>query len=279
MKRTLIRYLQIFIFTAGSLSCTSPNLYEDLASNKESDAALFEDAQKLIDDGDYTGAINKLLATTADFQASVRVKETLAGAYAARCGMEFLTFVGNLGNGGADSLFKIAMNGFVGVSTDNYADCQAAEAVIEGMGAASVRSSSQNLFMLFLELAKLGNRVRSVADVDPVATGDGTVDATFDCMDSVPLADAKEIIDSFSKVLENLTAVGAAAVSGAESITEIATLCGAACVNLDYSGGDPDPEVADETDAPILLVRALLNSQAVGVGSCNDPDPANCICL
>lgn len=278
MKSKLIRLLQILIFTAGTLSCTGSNLYKDLASNKETDAALYEDAQKLIDSGDYTGAINKILATSATFQAETRTKESLAGAYAARCGMVFLTFVNNLSNGGSNSIFKTAMNGFVGVDTSNYADCQAAETLIEGMGNALSRSSSENFFMLFLELAKMGNRIRSVADISPSATGDGTVDATFNCRSSVPIADAKEIIDSFSKIIENLTALTAqgASVNGAGSISDIATICGASCVTLDYSAtGGPG---ADETDPPIILVRAMLNSSAIGVGSCNNADPTTCIC-
>lgn len=277
MKRNLFKLLQLLIITAGVLSCTGANLYKDLASNKESDEALYEDAQKLIDDGDYTGAINKILSTTSGFQAETRVKESLAGAYAARCGMEFLTFVNNLSNGGSSSIFQIAMNGFVGISTSNYADCKTAEGIVEGMGNALSRTSSQNFFMLFLELAKLGNRVRSVADATP-ATGDGTVDAGFNCRTSVPIADAKEIIDSFSKIIENLTALTAqgASVNGAGSISGIATACGAACLNLDYSAtGGPG---ADETDPPIILSRAMINSSAVGVGACNNPDPTQCIC-
>ncbi len=274
MKKNAFNIFQITIVAVGLLSCTGSNLYKDLASNKSSDAALYEDAQKLIDSADYTGAINKILATTAGFQAEARVKESLAGAYAARCGMVFLTFVSNLTNGGSSSLFKIAMNGFVGVDASNYADCKTAETIIEGMGNALSRTSSQNFFMLFLELAKMGNRIRSVADITPTTTGDGVVDGAFNCRSSVPIADAKEIIDSFSKLIENLTALTAqgASVNGAGSISGIAATCGAACLNLVYS----TPPV--ETDTPIILSRALLNSQAIGVGICNNADPTTCLC-
>lgn len=274
MKKNIFTIVQVLIAMAGALSCTGSNLYKDLASNKTSDNALYEDAQKLIDSADYTGAIAKILATTPTFQAETRVKESLAGAYAARCGMVFLTFVGNLTNGGTNSLFKIAMNGFVGVSTANYADCKTAEGIIEGMGNALSRTASQNFFMLFLELGKMGNRIRSVADISPTATGDGVVDGGFNCRSSVPIADAKEIVDSFSKLIENLTALTAqgASVSGAGSISGIAATCGASCLNLVYS-----TPVA-ETDLPIVLSRALLNSQTIGVGTCNNANPITCIC-
>lgn len=278
MRRNLLRIVQIFIVTAGVLSCTGANLYKDMASNKTSDEALYEDAQKLIDSGDYTAAISKILTTTATFQGETRVKESLAGAYAARCGLEFLTFVSNLSNGGASSFFQIAMNGFVGVSTSNYADCDTAEGIIEGMGSAAARSTSQNFFLLFLEMAKIGNRVRSVADVLPTAVGDGTVDAGFNCRTSVPIADAQEIIESFSKLLENMTALTAAGatVSGTGSISSIAGLCGAACTTIDYSGGGGGG--VDELDAAIIVSRALINSQSFGVGSCNNADPTTCVC-
>lgn len=275
MKRNLFKLLEILIITTGVLSCTGANLYKDLASNKESDEALYEDAQKLIDDGDYTAAIDKLESTTSGFQAQARVKESLAGAYAARCGMEFLPFVNNLTGGTSDGLFKLAMNGFVGVDTGNYADCKTAETIIESVGAIGQRTQSQNLFLLILELAKMGNRIRSVADVDPSATGDGTVDATFDCRDSVPIADAQEIIESFYKFIAQFGAVGTVLSGVGGGIDDFITDYGGSLPALDYSTNDPG---ADEMDAPIMTIRNLLNAQSFGIGSCANADPTTCIC-
>jgi len=275
MKRNLFRILQLLIITSGVLSCTGANLYKDMASNKESDAALFEDAQKLIDSGDYTGAINKILATTTTFQAETRVKESLAGAYAARCGMEFLPFVQNLTGGSSSGLFSLAMNGFVGVDTANYADCQTAETIIEGIGAIGVRTQSQNLFLMILELAKMGNRIRAVADIAPSATGDGTVDATYNCRTSVPIAEVQEIMASFYKFIAQFGAVGAT-LSGVGGIQTFISTYGGSLPALDYSGGGGAG--ADELDTPIIVGRALLNAQSFGIGSCNNADPTTCLC-
>jgi len=275
MKRNLFKLLQILIITAGVLSCTGANLYKDLASNKESDEALFEDAQKLIDDGNYTAAIAKLQATTTAFQAESRVKESLAGAYAARCGMEFLPFVQNLTGGTSDGLFKLAMNGFVGVDTANYADCQAAETLIEGIGGIDARTQSQNLFLLILELAKMGNRIRAVADTDPSATGDGTVDGTYSCKASVPIADVQEIMASLYKFIAQFTKVGST-LSGVDSIGDFVDDFGGDLPDLDYSGGDGAG--ADENDEAIITGRFLLNIQTLGVGSCASSDPLVCFC-
>lgn len=275
MKRILFRLIQILVITSGVLSCTGANLYKDLASNTESDAALYEDAQKLIDDGDYTGAIAKLEATTTAFQAEARTKESLAGAYAARCGMEFLPFVSNLTGGSADGIFKLAMNGFVGVDTSNYADCQAAEALIEGIGGIDARTQSQNLFLLILELAKMGNRIRAVADVSPSSTGDGTVDGTYNCKTSVPIADVQEIMASLYKFIAQFTKVGST-LSGVDSIGDFVDDFGGDLPDLDYSGGSGPG--ADETDDAIITGRFLLNIQTLGVGSCASSDPLVCFC-
>jgi hypothetical protein len=273
MKKSLFKIGQILIITAGILSCTGANLYKDLASNKTSDAALYEDAQKLIDVADYTGAIAKILATTTTFQSETRVKESLAGAYAARCGMEFISFVGNLTGGSASSFFQLAMNGYVGVSTANYADCVSAEALIESIGAIGARSQSENLFLLVLEMAKIGNKVRGTADILPTATGDGTVDVGFSCRASVPIADAQEIVESFYKFVELFTVVGST-LSGVTAIQTIVNTVGASLPALDYSGGGGAG--VDELDPPILLARHLLDSQSIGVGSCADATFVTC---
>jgi len=276
MKRHFMRLTQIFIVLAGALSCTGANLYKDLVSNRTSDEALFEDAQKLIDSGDYTAAIDKLLSTTTDFQATTRVKESLAGAYAGRCGMEFLPFVTNLTGGSSSSLFSMAMNGFVGVDTSNYADCETADAIIESIGTLNNRTQSENLFMLILQMAKIGNRVRSVADVAPTSTGDGTTDATFDCRDSVPIADAQIIIESFVKFLEVFSVVGST-VAGSSASTAVDNFIQDVGVpTIDYEANGVAG--VDELDPAIVLARTLLNSQAFGVGSCNNADPTTCVC-
>ncbi|HEY8272038.1 MAG TPA: hypothetical protein VIG33_14195 [Pseudobdellovibrionaceae bacterium] len=275
MKRNIFKIVQVLIVTAGILSCTGSNLYKDLASNKTTDEALYEDAQKLIDSADYTGAITKILATTADFQATAKVKESLAGAYAARCGMEFIPFVTNLTGGSSSSFFQMAMNGFVGVSTANYADCVTAESIIESIGVIGVRSQSENLFLLVLEMAKIGNRLRADADILPTDAGDGTVDAGFSCSTSVPIADAKAIIESFYKFLSLFAVVGST-LSGVSGIQSFLDSFGGSLPALDYSGGLDASE--DEADPPILLSRAMINSQSFGVGSCNNADPTQCVC-
>jgi len=274
MKRIISRIALYLMIMTGILSCTGANLYKDLASNKTSDEALYEDAQKALDSGNYTLAITDILATSAAFQAQSSVKDSLAGAYAARCGMVFITFVMNL-SGSADSFFQTAMNGFVGVDTSNYADCVSAKNIMEGIGTYAQRTSSENLFLAVLGMAMIGNRVRANADILPTSLGDGTVDAGFTCGPSkFPIADAAAVIEACSLVLENVAALATVASGSASSLQAISTACGATCTTITYAGASPA-----ETDAAIIASRGLMNMQGIGLGACAGANPAACVCM
>lgn len=273
IKRTLISILLSFV-VAGNLSCTGENLFLDMASNKDSDEALFIDAQKLIDGRDYTAAITKIMATSTDFRALPRVKDSLAGAYAARCGMEFLTFVDSLTSGSSQTFFALAMSGFVGIDTNNFDDCVQARDIIKSVGDVSLRSTSENLFLAVLGMAMLGNRVRGTADILPTALGDGTVDAGYNCGPTkVPIAYAAAIIEAFALINENLAAVADIAEGVANNLDSVATACGPDCTTITYAGTSPA-----ETDNAIILARGMINMQDIGMGSCPGSDPANCQC-
>jgi hypothetical protein len=263
------------MITSGILSCTGANLYKDLASNKTTDDALYEDAQKLLDGGDYSGAITKLLATSTSFQAETRVKETLAGAYAARCGMVFLTFTNKLTSGGSLSFYQMAMSGFTGIDTSNFADCVTARDIIKGIGTVTQRSSSENLFLAVLGMAMMGNRLRANADKDGTGNlGDGTTDASYNCGPTqMPIADAAAVLEAFALVLENVSAVTAIASGVGASLSNISTQCGSTCTTVTYSGASPA-----ESDQAIITSRTLINMQGIGLGSCSG-NPAACVCM
>jgi hypothetical protein len=275
MKQSrLLKSLLISVTLVGNLSCTGENPFKDLASNRNSDQALFEDAQKLLDSRNYTAAIEKILATTPAFQAQSRVKDSLAGAYAARCGMEFLTFVTNLTGGSSQSFYKLAMNGFVQVDTSNFADCVQARDIVKSVGNVGQRSASENLFLAILGMAMLGNRVRANADKLPTTLGDGNVDAGFNCGPTkFPIASAAATIEAFALILENLAGVAAIAGGTANQLSNLAASCGASCTTITYAGATPA-----ESDAAIIAARALMNMRDIGLGACTDPNPINCGC-
>jgi hypothetical protein len=274
IKNRMITIVTMLFFLAGNITCTGVNPLTDLASNKNSDEALYEDAQKMLDNGNYSGAIAKIEATTVGFRALSRVKDSLAGAYAARCGMEFLTFVSNLSGAGSQTIFQVAMNGFVGVDTSHFADCVQARNIMQSIGNVNVRSSSENLFLAMLGIAMIGNRLRANADILPTSTGDGVVDAGFNCGPTkMPVASAAAVMEAFALVLENVAGVAAVAGGVATQLAAVSASCGASCISISYAGATPV-----ESDAAIITARALLNMQSVGLGACSDPNPINCAC-
>lgn len=274
MKMRFMKTAIIILLLPGLMSCTGSNLFKDM-SNKNTDQALFDDAQKKLDNGDYTGAINDIDATSISFQEQVNVQESLAGAYAARCGMIFLTFVTNLTSGGGSTFYKTALNGFVGLDTSNINDCLSARNIIQGLGNFSQRTNSENIFLAVLAIAIMGNRLRNDADKTPAPYGDGVVDASFNCGPTqFPIADAATVIEAFSLLLENLTALTASIGTGSTAaLSTVASACGASCTNITFAGSSPA-----ETDGAIIVSRALVYMQSIGLGTCNNSNPAMCVC-
>lgn len=211
MTRLSLKTLSLFLLAATLLSCGGSNYFEE-TSKKDSDEALYEEALKLIDRSKYTEAISKIEETSVGFRTQRKVVRSLAGAYAGRCGLNFLTFVEGIGGGGTPfSLFK---NGFTS-STVVPTDCQHAQDIIEdafGETAAlriarlgSSEGNSVNMFMAVLGMSKIGSTLRSRADADQ----DGAVDAGFDSCDPTKLNDdaTKQVGTGFALMIDNFTVI------------------------------------------------------------------------
>ena len=88
-------------------------------------------------------------------------------------------------------------------------------------------------------------------------------------------------MESFFKFLTLFTVVGSnLAGSNVTTINNFVTSpAGAAILSqpFDYSGGS-DSTGPDELDPVIILARGIIYSQSFGIGSCNNPDPTQCIC-
>jgi hypothetical protein len=167
------------------------------------------------------------------------------------------------------------MNGFVQIDTNKFNDCVQARDVVKSIGNVGQRTASQNLFLAILGMAMLGNRMRANADVLPTSLGDGNIDAGFNCGPTkMPIASAAAVIEAFSLIIENIAGVAAVAGGVATDLADVATACGSGCLNITYAGASPA-----ESDAAIILARGLINMQDIGVGSCTDPNPANCVCV
>jgi hypothetical protein len=259
-------------------------------AKKDSDEALYEDAVKLVNSYEFDAAITKLLSMSTAAQTGVAYRNTLAGAYAGKCGLDFISFLNGISTGGSSAFFASFMAGFTGTAVDPDA-CVDAQNVILSFGTlASERTSDQNLFLAILSMAKIGTYLRSVADTDGTGNlGNGTVDTGFDvCASTAPgapgagslapfyLSDTQvaEVITGLSLILQNIAAV--TAVASGTSFDALASF-EATCALIP---GNPC-SVTDATavTAPMIAAfRKLLDTTAIGIGDCADSSGALC-CL
>ncbi len=260
-KFIMFRVLFSFVFTTGC----GGNLFE-LTAKKDTSEAIYQDARQALNNLDYDTAITKIVALqTKDTSFYLRCskvngvkicpREDLAGAYASRCGLNFVTFVSSL-TSSSGSPFLFFMQKFQNVVV-SPADCYEAQKVIETFGALSTsRSAEQNLFMAVLGMAKMGTYLRDAADTNQ----DGAADASYSSCNSSSISDdyLKQIMSGMGLVIDNVAAVSAVLSGSSSALTDldaIKTACGASCVITDPNSSNFDPAVA----------RVLLRSSDRGI--------------
>lgn len=246
------------------MSCGG-NFFKDVSS-KTSDAAKYEDALKAIDNGDYTSAIALIEGTSTPFLAQTNVIQTLAGAYAGQCGLDFIGMITGLGSSsGAPFLFF--MQAFQTISVIP-ASCATAQTKMELLGNSTQRTGDQNLFMFFLGIAKVGTYLKARAD----ANSDGTSDhAHISCANQggpyFADADMNQIITGLGLIFDNITAVSAS-IGGSTAITALNGFK-STCQTLT---GIPNCAVTDPASvaitAPVRSVfRELIQTSDFGIES------------
>ena len=260
-KKPLLQTVILGMFLFLSLSC-GQNTYVDMAI-KDSEDAVFEDALKLINRQEYAAAISKIQSLPTSYQANTEVREALAGAYAGHCGMHFIQLVTQLGETSSRTVFSQLMNVYRTNSSPPLASCLQAESLMKSFGNASVRTADQNFFMLIYGFAKIGLYLRSLADTDQ----DGTKDAGLNICDSNSLSDnnVKELFTGMGLILENFAGVTSqiANANAGTGITSISTLCttlGTSCAITETTSVD---------GTMVGAMRDILNSDSIGIGSCN----------
>jgi hypothetical protein len=275
-KRALIASLAMIVFLSA---CA--NVFE-AASNKTSDEALYEDAIKLLDDGQYDESIAKFNLLSTGFASSTPVRQNWAGALAGRCGLNFVQYLGSLGEDltGSPTFFQYLASAWDGVEV-HPESCTLAEQKIKEIWTGSAPTASQQLFMAILSLAKMGTIIRNTSDNNESSgTGNGTVDAEFSaCNDTDPndanqISDAQvvELVTGLSLFLQNITGFTAQLSS---DVSDLKTALEAGCALM-----SPNPcsttEAANVSQAMIDSTRRILDYPLIGVGSCAQMDPNNC---
>ena len=114
----LHKFLIFFITAFVIFGCTG-NLLRDLADKNSDDALLF-DAKTAVNAQDYDTAIDILTnQLSSSAKLKVEARETLSGAYAGKCGLNFLDFVQGLADATSGSAFVLASSPFVGKAVDS----------------------------------------------------------------------------------------------------------------------------------------------------------------
>lgn len=237
-----------------------------LTAKKDTSEAIYQDARDALNDLDYDTAISKIVELQGKDSTfylrcekvdgiKICPREDLAGAYASKCGLNFVTFVSSL-TSSTGSPFLFFMQKFKSVSVVP-ASCYEAQKVIETFGATpGARTSEQNLFMAVLGMAKMGTYLRDAADVNQDGDADGTYSS---CNSSSISADyLRQVISGMGLVIDNIAAVSAVVSGNSSALTDLETIrtsCGSACAIT-----DPNSSSFDET-----VTRRLLRSSDNGI--------------
>lgn len=264
-KILIVGKITVSIFFVTIVSSCGGNLFQ-LTAKKDSAEAIYQDARNSLNTLDYDTAISKLIELQGKDAGyylkcekvdgiKICPREDLAGAYASRCGLNFVSFVSALSSS-TGSAFLYFMKKFQNVKVVP-SECYEAQKVIETFGASSTtRTTEQNLFMAVLGMAKMGTYLREVADADQ----DGTTDSTYNSCDSTSISVdyLRQVISGMGLVIDNLAALSAVLSGSSSALTDLDTIkntCGASCVIT-----DPNSSNFNET-----VTRVLLRSSDKGV--------------
>jgi hypothetical protein len=237
------------------------NVFNDL-SDKTSDAALSEDIQKYIDKSMWYDAYNKwqTLSPTGKTQRSNKV--LLATIYAGWGGLDLIALSSRLSSATGNTLFKILLTAFRGKTINDYDYQVLAEQTMQSISAtASGRTTDENIFLLFVEFAKLGTLMAATGDLD----ADGTVDGTYDNC-SLSNSQGAHVVTAIGNIVDVLTVTGTT-LAGAN----LAALQ-AACASM--AGACNITDTASVTAMMNQVGRTLVGESNLGVGLAapyNDP--------
>lgn len=259
MKRIFVIF---FIFAFAGCS----NIFQ-APSKKDSDEALFEDAIKYQNSGDCTSALANFAKMSTNFLARTEVKSSWIGAYACDCGFRFDTYISsfNSGSTGGSAILLFLMSAWT-QKVVKPASCTTAETKMNEIGAAAInRTSDQNLFMLFLAMAKIGVYLRDNADRDSTdSLGDGTADAGFDACSSTSISDnaVAEIGSGLGQIIDNFATITAILSNSSDiysSLDALQTACGSNC--------STDASAIKADAAKLKVLRTIINTNTYGIQS------------
>ncbi|MFM6929600.1 MAG: hypothetical protein ACKOX6_14115 [Bdellovibrio sp.] len=304
MKR--FKLLFILILSLGlTTSCDKSNVLTEY-SQTDSDEALYINAKKKMDALQWQAAIDIIENDiSSGFRTRRDVKNSLAGAYAGKCGVTFFDLVDGLTNSPSPKIFPYFMGIFAGV-TLNTASCDTAIQIMQSLGTAAQRTNDENLYLALLGLTRIGTTLSAKLDQSP---SNGTIDSNstvcnnnasgaqtdgwaapfkafpFDFSDPAAgmthyLTDAevKKVIVGLGLIFENATALTAALGGGSNlamtGINDAKVAC-ASAIDAVTNHAVASCEFTDVTTVPNSLVyafRLMLRSDDFGFAGCTIAD-------
>lgn len=255
------RRFSIVVLTTVSLFSTScRNMFTELA-DKETNAALYYQAQRLIDNGSYTEAIDIIEdQMSAAYAATREVRVTLASAYVGRCGLNFLNLADAIiNNTNNSSPLELALSHMK--STTSEADCLQAETILRAASPTGNGVMSDDIddafLMTFVSLAKIGAILERVGDTD----NDGVINAGFSAC-TLSAADSRELGSAIMLLYNNIASTGS---DIATQLNDVATFCSNVVVAAAGTCAKTDP--ASYSAAELKAINGVINYDPFGVGS------------
>ena len=261
MKRT-IGFLSLILVIA-LVNGGGCNLFSEM-SGKGSDEAIIDDVNNLMDKGLWNDAVLKWQLLTPDTKSTRAAKLLLASAYAGRGGLNLINLIISLTNnstGGSKTLFELLMTSFTGSRYINVEDQISAQNQIFSISSsATSRTVDENIFLVFVEFAKIGTILATYADTD----GDKVLDPTFDNCSyaKLPRAYSAELVVAIAAIIKSIDAAGSTIAQ--QSLSTVTS----ACQNAIFvaTGFCDTVDVNAVTQFQIDAARTLIGENNLGLG-------------
>lgn len=224
---------------AVNLSC-SVNVLSTFADHN-TDEAYLEDAKMLVNDGDYAGALGKISLIKGSLAVDRATITLKASAHAGICGLRFLSFVKALGAMGTTRLFPFLLTQFKGATSAKVDACQTASNLMESIGTTSQRTSDENMFLVLISFAKIGNLLSLYADSNQNGIPDNAADvgAAYNACVETPRAsrpttpvagdwftnDLRWLGSGITLAITNISAVSSTVDLGDAALTAVSSAC------------------------------------------------------
>ena len=254
-------------FAVLGIAGCSQNLMRDF-SDANSDDALIYNAKSEVNAQNYQVAIDILTnQLSAAGKTKVSARETLASAYAGKCGLNFINYMDSISTATTGSAMYLAAHPFVGVAVDS-ASCLLALQTLDLIGSTATRTTDQNAFAAVIGMVLMGSAVRLYTDNSPV-NGDDAPDApNIACTLTAQQVD--EIILGYGYMSTNISYLGAQLGSSTNTFNNSISTC-QAVAGSSCSITDP----AQITQPLRDTMMDLLNTSQYGVGTVDGSIPAN----